>query len=142
MREDQYDYIINKPELNEDTLAHYGVKGMKWRRRKGSTVAGSGDKIEKIRRLKDGSPSSISSKGQLNIYAGKERLYDPNKRNKNGQSLSSWKQSYYLNDPTNKGIKAGRERYAQKKNSEAAVERTIENMRKKKRNAMHGDKRY
>lgn len=32
MREDQYDYIINKPELNEDTLAHYGIKGMKWRK--------------------------------------------------------------------------------------------------------------
>lgn len=28
----EYDYIINKPELNEDTLAHYGVKGMKWRK--------------------------------------------------------------------------------------------------------------
>lgn len=35
-----YDYIIEKPPLNEDTLAHYGVKGMKWRHRKGrkSTV--------------------------------------------------------------------------------------------------------
>jgi len=32
MREDQYDYIINKPELNEDTLAHFGIKGMKWRK--------------------------------------------------------------------------------------------------------------
>lgn len=36
MREEYYDYIINKPELNEDTLAHYGIKGMKWRKRKGS----------------------------------------------------------------------------------------------------------
>lgn len=27
-----YDYVIYKPELNEDTLAHYGVKGMKWRK--------------------------------------------------------------------------------------------------------------
>ena len=24
-----------KPELSEDTLMHYGVKGMKWRRRRG-----------------------------------------------------------------------------------------------------------
>lgn len=32
-----YDYIITKPELNEGTLAHYGVKGMKWRHRKGRT---------------------------------------------------------------------------------------------------------
>lgn len=29
-----YDYIITKPPLNEDTLAHYGVKGMKWKKRK------------------------------------------------------------------------------------------------------------
>ena len=27
-----YDYIIEKPPLNEDTLVHYGVKGMKWRK--------------------------------------------------------------------------------------------------------------
>lgn len=26
-----YDYIITKPELCEETLAHYGVKGMKWK---------------------------------------------------------------------------------------------------------------
>ena len=25
-----YDYIITKPPLNEETLAHYGIKGMKW----------------------------------------------------------------------------------------------------------------
>ena len=29
-----YDYVITKPDLNEDTLAHYGVKGMKWKRHK------------------------------------------------------------------------------------------------------------
>lgn len=26
-----YDYVIEKPELNENTLAHYGIKGMKWK---------------------------------------------------------------------------------------------------------------
>ena len=29
-----YDGIITKPPLDEDTLAHYGVKGMKWKVRK------------------------------------------------------------------------------------------------------------
>ena len=28
-----YDYVSIKPPLNEDTLAHYGVKGMKWKKR-------------------------------------------------------------------------------------------------------------
>ena len=30
---EQYDYITTKPELNEKTLAHYGIKGMKWKKR-------------------------------------------------------------------------------------------------------------
>lgn len=37
--EEYYDYIVSKPELNEDTLAHYGVKGMKWRKHKAKTAA-------------------------------------------------------------------------------------------------------
>lgn len=28
-----YDYVTTKPELNEETLAHYGIKGMKWKKR-------------------------------------------------------------------------------------------------------------
>lgn len=32
-----YDYIITKPELCEETLAHYGIKGMEWRNKKGRT---------------------------------------------------------------------------------------------------------
>lgn len=40
-----YDYIITKPELNEDTLAHYGVKGMRWRNRKKGKKGDNGDKL-------------------------------------------------------------------------------------------------
>lgn len=32
-----YDYIITKPELCEETLAHYGIKGMQWRNKKRRT---------------------------------------------------------------------------------------------------------
>ena len=31
-----YDYIIEKPDLDEDLLMHFGIKGMKWRKRKKS----------------------------------------------------------------------------------------------------------
>lgn len=34
MIEKSFTYSYEKPELNEYTLEHYGVKGMKWRKRK------------------------------------------------------------------------------------------------------------
>ena len=50
-----YDYIITKPELNEDTLAHYGVKGMRWRnRKKGKKGSTDGDKNQlKAKRMQE-----------------------------------------------------------------------------------------
>ena len=44
----EYDYIITKPPLNEETLAHYGVKGMKWNKRKAVTGPLTGDAAYKI----------------------------------------------------------------------------------------------
>ena len=43
-----YDYIITKPELNEDTLAHYGVKGMKWRKRHAKKISRNVVKGKKV----------------------------------------------------------------------------------------------
>ena len=34
MNYDYYDNVITKPPLNEETLAHFGVKGMHWGVRK------------------------------------------------------------------------------------------------------------
>ena len=35
----EYDYLITKPELNEDLLMHFGVKGMRWGHRKQRPVS-------------------------------------------------------------------------------------------------------
>lgn len=43
-----YDYIITKPPLNEDTLAHYGVKGMKWRQHNKAMYQKTGSEAYKI----------------------------------------------------------------------------------------------
>lgn len=58
----EYDGVVLKPELNEETLEHFGIKGMKWRHRKGrkkadllsnrprarqKNVTGSGGKVRK-----------------------------------------------------------------------------------------------
>ena len=42
-----YDYVITKPELNEETLAHYGIPGMKW---KNHIYAKDDDEIVKRKR--------------------------------------------------------------------------------------------
>ena len=34
-----------KPDLSDDTLAHYGVKGMRWRHKKRKNTKKTGDKI-------------------------------------------------------------------------------------------------
>lgn len=34
-----YDYVTTKPDLDDVFIAHYGVKGMKWRRRKASSFS-------------------------------------------------------------------------------------------------------
>lgn len=42
MEYEQFDYLITKPELSEEMLAHYGVPGMKWGVRKSPQKSGNG----------------------------------------------------------------------------------------------------
>ena len=41
-----YDYVINKPPLEEDFLEHHGVKGMRWGIRKAEK--GAGERTKKV----------------------------------------------------------------------------------------------
>ena len=76
-----YDYIIDKPPL-EDALMHYGVKGMRWRHKKGAKLslaqkklAGmSGDAYQKLLKgvkLVGKKGSSASSKATKGSAGGK-----------------------------------------------------------------------
>lgn len=69
-----YDYVTTKPELNDETLTHYGVKGMKWHR--------------KTKRLHD----ALKEKRKRNYYARKmaddvlsgRRKYEPDTKDDSG----------------------------------------------------------
>lgn len=114
-----YDYIIEKPELNEDTLAHYGVKGMKWKKHlKGkyySLKSKAGEKITKKLR------GSTYSHVPTNNYGTKTIKNDLHSED------MSWDTGrvYKFDVPTSKsgsrgsnverGIAAGRERAKKRK---------------------------
>jgi hypothetical protein len=59
-----YDGVIEKPELNEETLAHYGIKGMKWKNHK-AKILEEADKEKK--------QSSEEIKEQLNALFNKKK---------------------------------------------------------------------
>jgi len=59
-----YDGVIEKPELNEETLAHYGIKGMKWKNHKVKIVEDA-DKEKK--------QNSEEIKEQLNALFNKKK---------------------------------------------------------------------
>ena len=98
-----YDYVSTKPELNEETLTHYGIKGMKWRKKltngynsvrdklinkfgKNATDRGySGSKTQAVKTKKRGyTPAGMSA--SFNYLGGKNYLYRKNKTAKNLRS--------------------------------------------------------
>jgi len=126
-----YDYIIEKHELNEETLSHYGIKGMKWKKRKNRKKSKKEKEIERNRAgnhiysedittnngntlLKRGTMTGIEAWARLNTY-GKEateaeayrrrKLYGGTSNSLTGQDGSN----------IERGIAAGRERVKKKK---------------------------
>ena len=88
-----YDYIISKPPLDENTLTHYGVKGMKWKRHKAKKVAMARYQI----------PGSSQGQALIDIsakageYLRKKMVLD----NLNNPSLAATYdgQQHYVKDP-------------------------------------------
>lgn len=85
----EYDYIISKPPLDEDTLAHYGVLGMRWGVRRDIRKTGSVSKKTKGKIKKAMSKASYNkAKRMLNMsdqiradYEG-DKLYYKGKKKK------------------------------------------------------------
>lgn len=111
-----YDYVTTKPELNEETLAHYGIKGMKWRKRlKGkyySMKSKLGEKKTKFTRTlnlidkevattNNGKKMASTSKNQYRKLMGIESISNAGKPNN--------KRKWVLKDDGKAGSHSGRE---------------------------------
>ena len=125
-----YDYVVTKPPLNEDTLTHYGVKGMKWRKKRKSFKDLYYEKKSKIAEIKAEREAS-GMNPEKTVYASwlirdKNKQYrDPKTPNKSGYSYGDSKtRSGYphsRNDHAEtgsnieRGLEAGRERTKKRK---------------------------
>lgn len=86
-----YDYIITKPELNEDTLAHYGVKGMRWRnRKKGKKGSTDGDKNQlKAKRVYERIMPHVENLGKRYNVDFQEHVSDKYSKHRTGSKHKS-----------------------------------------------------
>lgn len=123
-----YDYIIEKPELNEETLAHYGIKGMKWRKKLKGKYYSLKSKVEEYKTKK--AKGDIAKTNPEWVTGGKYHRgagYIPNpgyrtdsykgypKSNEYDVSKLGDKNAKLKSENVERGIAAGRERVKKKK---------------------------
>lgn len=91
-----YDGVINKPPLNEETLAHYGVLGMKWGVRKNPEKAFSKAAKELAKRKKKVDKAAKRYNRALNRPFGslyRSTSQKLNKLNKKKAKLDKWEKA-------------------------------------------------
>ena len=75
-----YDYIIEKPDLDEDLLMHYGVLGMKWRKKASKKLKSSKKSKAARKEFKDMVDKAYAKKS--NAMLGESR-FQPSEKNLN-----------------------------------------------------------
>lgn len=124
-----YDYIITKPELNEDTLAHYGIKGMKWRKIK-NKIKNSlpGASKRRMQRYNAQKMADDVMTGRRKSNAGKDRAtdiwnneYSDKENKKYGREVwtrTGWDTKYTTSGQFNKALNEARKRKNKKTNKD------------------------
>lgn len=110
-----YDYVTTKPELNEETLAHYGIKGMKWRKRlKGkyySMKSKLGEKKTKFTRTLNliNKDVATTNNGKKIVTTSKNQYRKPIGIESISNAGSKGKRKWVLKDDGKAGSNSGRE---------------------------------
>ena len=122
-----YDYIATKPELDDELLAHYGIKGMKWRRRLKSKVSSMKTKFNRTINMvpanqattDHGKKYATTTKKQYRKQYVDETLVNMHNKGKTVYKLVDSGKANHASgregSRVNEGIAAGRKRAKKKK---------------------------
>lgn len=128
-----YDGVINKPPLNEETLAHYGVLGMKWGVRKNPEKAYSKATKELAKRKKKVVKAAKRYNRALKRPFGslyRSTSQKLNKLNKKQNKLRNWEEAMekYFKDTEFDVTKTKDQKTSKAKSS--SIENKVKNARK------------
>lgn len=115
MSEKIYISELGKPELNEDTLAHYGVKGMKWRKRKGRTKRSLNSNRRRSKQSLNQFESTVARAEQLAKARTNEERQSLAKSLNNGKTVNQKDIEKYRSQFNQKGADELREEIRKKK---------------------------
>lgn len=95
-------YLENQLAHSDDFLAHYGVRGMKWRKRKGPDQTVADDQLRGMKRTRD---IDVRRLGNAIVYGSQAPYTYKNKKTKAAPNMySTKKKSNYSKNLTNKRV--------------------------------------